>query len=111
MLSCIVLYICLLVNFSRKRSLGISRVPLKSQAQQSTSLFTSIATNQRAAQRVVYGKLRSYFQRVRGDRVAVKVVSFRFGGWMIRVIRSRVFEEMTFSYEWNAFGVMDRGAG
>lgn len=62
-------------------------------------------------QRLVLGRFRSNFQRVRRDRVAVKVVSFRFGGWMIRVIRSRVFEEMTFSYEWKAFGVMDRGAG
>src|SRR6218665_521066 len=58
---------------NRSRNLRTSRAPLKSQANQGTSLFTSAATNQSVFQRVVNGGLRSDFQRVRGDRVGVKV--------------------------------------
>ena len=57
-------------SFNRNRNLRTSRAPLKSQAHQGTSLFTSAATNQGVFQRVVvHGiKLRSDFQRVReGD--------------------------------------------
>src|SRR6218665_2559521 len=50
--------------------LGFSKAPLKSQAHQSTNLFTSAATNQRGCPKGrSFVKLRSYFQRVRGDRV------------------------------------------
>jgi len=55
----------------RNRNLQISRTPLKNQAQ-GTSLFRIVATNQRNCPREVQGKLRSHFQRDRGDRVAVK---------------------------------------
>jgi len=58
-----------LFNNRDDRNLGISRAPLKNQAHQGSSIFTSATTNQR----VVRGKLRSNFQRVRGDKVAVKV--------------------------------------
>ena len=42
-------------------NLVISRAPLKSQAHQGNSLFTSIETNQRGCKMVVHGKLRSDF--------------------------------------------------
>jgi len=59
-------------NRNRNSDLQISRAPFKSQAQ-GTSLFTSAATNQRGCRKgIVQGKLRSNFQRVRGDRIAVK---------------------------------------
>ena len=50
----------------RNRHLGISRVPLKSQEHQGTSLFTSTATNQRGCPKgsPPHIKLRSDFQMV-----------------------------------------------
>src|SRR6218665_796760 len=49
---------------NRNRKLQTSKAPLKSQAQ-GTSLFMSAASNQRGFQRIVRGRLRSVFQRVR----------------------------------------------
>src|SRR6218665_1314059 len=51
-------------NRNRNRKLQTSKAPLKIQAQ-GTSLFTSAASNQRGFQRIVRGRLRSIFQRVR----------------------------------------------
>ena len=58
--------------FNRNRNLGISRAPLKSEAQQGTSLLAGAAMSKWFVQRVVHDKLRSDSQRVRGDIVAIK---------------------------------------
>jgi len=59
---------------NRKRNLKTSKVLLKSQAHQSTSLFTSTATNQRVLfQRVVKRSSGPISRRPEGDRVSVKV--------------------------------------
>src|SRR6218665_3524558 len=85
-----------LFNRNRNRKLQTSKAPLKSQAQ-GTSLFTSAASSQRGFQknspleaqvrfpegermrqirgvfqRIVHGRLRSGFQKVRGGRLGVK---------------------------------------
>ena len=57
-------------------NLGVSRAPLKRQEYQGNNLFTSAATNQRCCPKgspCFHGKLMSDFQKVTGDRVAVKV--------------------------------------
>ena len=56
----------------RNRNLQTSKAPLKSQAQ-STSIFTSDASNQRVfVQRIVRGRLRFGCQRVRVGKLGVK---------------------------------------
>ena len=60
--------------------LKTSKVLLKSQAHQVTSLFTSAAMNQRGVfQEGDQEKLRSDFQGPEGDRVAVKVGVVQMG--------------------------------
>ena len=60
---------------------------------QSTSLFMSVAMNQllRVVQRAVHGKLRSDFQRVIGDRVAVKVAHDFVLSIDLSILKYRVF--------------------
>ena len=59
---------------NRNRNLKTSKALLKSQAHQTTSLFTSTATNQRFFfQRVVKRSSGPISRRPEGDRVAVKV--------------------------------------
>jgi len=80
----------------RNRSLGISTAPLKSQVHQDTGLFTSAATNQTVVQRLVHGKLRSDFQSIGRDGVAVKVDAFRLEWWMIvLLIPVNIYEQPT----------------
>jgi len=55
---------------NRNSNLRISRAPLKAKRSINERCFES-----KGFQRVVHGKLRSNYQRVREDRVAVKVGS------------------------------------
>ena len=71
----------LLLYRNHNRNLRTSRAPIKSQAHQVTSLFTSAAINQRGFQRVVLGKVRSAFPMVREDYTIFGYTIYIFTGW------------------------------
>ena len=64
---------------NRNRHLQTCRAPLKRQTQ-GTSLFKSVASNQRGCPEIVHGRFMSGCQRVRGGIVAVKEGEYSLGG-------------------------------